>query len=99
MTQHRDNLSEGANTVVGDITDAAGKIGHDLQDIGNSVKNAAGEQFEHVRDRAKGYIDSGRKHARDVEHGIEAYISEQPLKSILIAVGIGWAVGMLWRRH
>jgi ElaB/YqjD/DUF883 family membrane-anchored ribosome-binding protein len=82
-----------------DVTESVGNIGRDLRDLGSNVKHAATEQYEQVRDRAKDYFESGRQRAEDFEHGIEGYIQDEPLKSVLIAAGVGLLIGVLWRRR
>ena len=41
----------------------------------------------------------GREKVRQVEQSIEQYIREQPLKSMLIAAGVGLVLGRFWMRR
>jgi ElaB/YqjD/DUF883 family membrane-anchored ribosome-binding protein len=67
--------------------------------MGGQVKDAAKEQYERLRDQASEYYEHGRQQAREWQHNLENYVQEQPVKSLLIAAGVGVLLGMLWRRH
>jgi ElaB/YqjD/DUF883 family membrane-anchored ribosome-binding protein len=82
-----------------DLKDTAAEIGQNVRDMGGQAVDAAREQFKHVKDQAAGYYKKGRKRALDMEDEFEDYIREQPLKSLLIAAGVGMLVGMFWRRR
>ena len=55
--------------------------------IGSKAQQRAAELSETARERASG-----------MQHQIEERITANPLKSILIAAGVGIAIGCLWRR-
>ena len=65
--------------------------------VGN-LKDAASEQYEHVRDTAEEYYNQGRDRAQQWQHTLEDYVQEQPVKSLLIAAGVGVVLGILWKR-
>ena len=52
-----------------------------------------------MRDNASEYVERGRDEVQKAEHTIEALIRDRPLKSILIAAGVGWFVGRFWQRR
>jgi ElaB/YqjD/DUF883 family membrane-anchored ribosome-binding protein len=68
-------------------------MGANIKDMGNSAKDAAREQIDRVRDTATEYYEQGRERFMEAEDSLEEYIREQPIKSVLIAVGIGFLVG------
>ena len=41
----------------------------------------------------------GRDKVQQVKRSFAQYVQEQPLKSILIAAGIGWVFGRFWIRR
>jgi ElaB/YqjD/DUF883 family membrane-anchored ribosome-binding protein len=57
------------------------------------------EQYGHLRDQASEYYERGRDMAQQWEQNLEGYIQEQPIKSILIAAGVGLLLGVLLKRH
>jgi ElaB/YqjD/DUF883 family membrane-anchored ribosome-binding protein len=75
------------------------KHASDTESVAEHLKEAAADVAHTVRDRAGDYIEAGRAKARDWEEGVEGYVQEKPLQSLMIAAGIGLLIGLLWRRH
>ena len=76
---------------------------------GEQLRSAAKEQVEHLRENAEEYYeqgrqmageyyDQGRQKAMEWSEEVENYVREQPMKSVLIAAGVGLVLGFLWRR-
>ncbi len=78
--------------------DMAGKVGEQLRDAGEHVKDAAKEKYEQLRQHASDYYNEGKQRANEWEQGIEDYVQQQPVKSLLIAAGVGVLLGMLMKR-
>jgi ElaB/YqjD/DUF883 family membrane-anchored ribosome-binding protein len=68
-------------------------VGANLKEMGNSVKDAAQEQIERVRDTAADYYEQGRERFMEAEDSFEEYVREHPIKSVLIALGVGYLIG------
>ena len=84
-------------------------IGEGLREKGEQLRSAAKEQVEHLRENAEEYYeqgrqmageyyDQGRQKAMEWSEEVENYVREQPMKSVLIAAGVGLVLGFLWRR-
>ena len=84
-------------------------VGQTLRDAGSQISGQAKEQIDHLktqateyyeqgRERMQEYYDQGRDKAMEFEQNLEAYVREQPVKSLLIAAGVGCLLGILWRR-
>jgi ElaB/YqjD/DUF883 family membrane-anchored ribosome-binding protein len=82
----------------GQLKEKASEMAQSLRDMGSSVKDVAKEQYENVRDKAEEYYEYGRERAQEWQQQAEDYIREQPLKSVLIAAGVGILLGVIWRR-
>jgi ElaB/YqjD/DUF883 family membrane-anchored ribosome-binding protein len=74
-------------------------VAEDLQELGDMAKEMAQEKVEQVRAGAADCATEGREKVRDVQRSFEQYVREQPLKSVLIAVGIGMVLGRFWLRR
>lgn len=87
----------------------ADALKHDLRRIGETVRDAArqkveefrgqaGDKYEAYRSQAGGayeqYAAQGKQSLDQLEH----YVREQPVKSLLIAAGVGMALGILYKR-
>lgn len=62
------------------------------------IREAGRQYYEQGRQAAAQYYEQGRQKAMEWEEGFEDYVREQPVKSVLIAAGIGLVLGFLWRR-
>ena len=76
----------------------AAKVGESFEDIGRHARDYAEQKIETLRDTASGYIEQGRDTARHLEKRVESRLVEKPLQSLLIAVGIGFVLGLFYRR-
>jgi ElaB/YqjD/DUF883 family membrane-anchored ribosome-binding protein len=80
------------------LKETAGQVASNLRDVGSQVREAAAQQYQQVRDSAQEYYEQGREKAMEWQHQVEDYVREQPIKSILIAAGVGALLGILWKR-
>ena len=77
----------------------ARSVTRDHQKLGSSVRDRAQEKVEQLRAGAADGAREGRDKVQQVERSFAQYVREQPLKSILIAAGVGWVVGRFWMRR
>lgn len=63
------------------------------------ARDAANKVIGQARERASTYIQTGKDKASDVSDRVEAFVREQPVKSVLIAAGAGLLIGFLLRRR
>jgi ElaB/YqjD/DUF883 family membrane-anchored ribosome-binding protein len=74
-------------------------VTEDIQELGGIAGEAAQEKLGRLREHASEYYEEKREKVHQVERTFEQYIREQPLKSILIAVGVGLVLGRFWMRR
>jgi ElaB/YqjD/DUF883 family membrane-anchored ribosome-binding protein len=76
----------------GRMEDIGGEGGHEireeLQRVGQMARDAAYEQMDYLRER-------GLEKARQLEDRIV----DEPLKSVAIAAGVGFVLGLMWMRR
>jgi len=65
----------------------------------DAAREKAQQVMSQVRERASAYYSQGREKAADYTHRVEDMVREQPMKSVLIAAGVGLLLGMLLRRR
>jgi ElaB/YqjD/DUF883 family membrane-anchored ribosome-binding protein len=80
------------------LRDAGSQISSQAREQLDNLKTSASEYYQQGRDRMQEYYDQGRDKAMEFEQNLEAYVREQPVKSLLIAAGVGCLLGFLWRR-
>jgi ElaB/YqjD/DUF883 family membrane-anchored ribosome-binding protein len=74
------------------------EAGHQIREAGSHTLEAAKKSVEQVKDRASEYYSSGRDRVISAEGRMEDAVRQAPLKSVLLAAGIGAALALLWRR-
>lgn len=81
-------------------------VSEGVQEMGSAVRGLAAESIGAVRDRAdeyvergREYIDRGRERAHELRESVESRVHAQPGKSLLIAAGIGFLIGLLFKRR
>ena len=71
----------------------------DHQKPGRTLRDAAQGQVEQLHADAAACAREGQDKVQQVERNLAQYVREQPLKSILIAAGVGLVLGRVWRRR
>lgn len=81
------------------LGDAALEKGREIRDtvkqMGSTAKEVAQSGWESARDTAAEYLDKGREKAVELGETLEIQIRSRPMRSLLIAAGIGFLAGML----
>jgi ElaB/YqjD/DUF883 family membrane-anchored ribosome-binding protein len=70
-----------------------------VQEAGAEARRAAQQQLGQMRDTAAEYLDQGRAQMQEMGQTLEHRIHEQPFRSVLMAAGLGFLLGMLWTRR
>ncbi len=71
----------------------------DFEDTVGRAKDVAQEKLQKMGETASEYYHQGLEKARGWEQGLESYVREKPVQSILIAAGVGLLFGFLWTRR
>jgi ElaB/YqjD/DUF883 family membrane-anchored ribosome-binding protein len=73
-------------------------IQNDLQEKGEELKRGVGQMMENARDKAGEIYDRARDRVRTwSDDGVE-YVRENPTKTLLAALALGFAIGFAARR-
>src|SRR6266540_3125129 len=104
-TTRTNSASRKIHNSMGDLKDHAVGMTGDVRDIAEAVKDAVKdvviEKFTDMLKRATSFGERSQEAAREaVENAreeIEGRIEEHPYRSILIGVGVGFALGLLMR--
>lgn len=87
MTNNR-TIAAARRLPVDQLREQAGVIGHDVQEFGNIAKGAAQDK-----------IEGGRKRVQQIEKSFEDMIRDNPVRSVLIAAGVGLTVSIVLGRR
>lgn len=69
-----------------------------LADMGHLAKETVQEKMHDLGEKASQTYEEGKKKLQAVGTSLVETMRESPLKSVLIASGIGLLLGILWRR-
>ena len=75
----------------------AKEVTEDLQKMSETVRNAAQAKLGQAGDTAAEYCQQAQDKVHGVACACEQYVRKQPLKSVLMAAGIGWLLGRFWK--
>ena len=100
MTHHDSGETNANNPSATDQLRAHGEtVREDLGQLGRLARSAAREKLGEARGAAADYYDQGRKKASEFESQVVDYVRTKPLKSVIIAAGVGALLGILMSRR
>ena len=76
----------------------AKELTEDLQRMGRTVRDAAQAKLGQVGEKAAEYGDQAQDKLHGAACACEQFVRERPLRSVLMAAGIGWLLGRFWKR-
>lgn len=81
------------------LRDKMSETRENIVDMGHLAKETVQDKLHELRERATEKYGEGKERLQDFEEGLVRQVRESPMKSVLIAAGIGLALGFLWRRR
>jgi ElaB/YqjD/DUF883 family membrane-anchored ribosome-binding protein len=70
-----------------------------IADMGHLAKETVQDKLHELKDRASEKYGEGKEKVQEFEESLARRVRESPMKSVLIAAGVGLALGFLWRRR
>jgi ElaB/YqjD/DUF883 family membrane-anchored ribosome-binding protein len=80
------------------LRDKVSETGHNIAEIGHIAKRAATDKIRSLKRAAYSSVEEGKDKLLALEGRLEGRIKRQPMKSVLIAAGIGLAMGLIFRK-
>ena len=62
------------------------------------LRSAAGATADEYRGRAEGVLDDALHRVRSFQDDSKEYVRENPTKAVFIALGVGFVLGLIFRR-
>lgn len=75
----------------------ASALKNDMQDLGRITRELAEDSYENMKDQVKDVYEQKKQQAQSFEADLEKKIQGSPLKSLLIAAGVGFVIGAIWK--
>ena len=95
-------LKDAAAQKAAQLRDFAGEKANELKSVASekieAIRDGAGETAEHLRGAASEQWQDTRLKAKELHVSMEDYIRENPTKSVVVAAGAGFVLGLLIRR-
>src|SRR5262245_25832748 len=95
--------TDGRKQAIGDIRNEIGETTRETaergRDVGAAIVHGAREGVERVREQAADYMEKGKETASRMAATFDERVRAQPIKSLLIAAGLGLALGLCLSRR
>lgn len=88
-----------AKEVRGSANHQAKSVMRAVDKVRTEVTDALKDGFDDLRGVAAGYVEQGRDTARSLEETFEERVAKRPLAAIGAAIGFGFILGFIFRRH
>ena len=92
-----DNLGKGAGTASTKVKEKAGQASTKVKEKAGQVSTAARERYDVAAERARQGYDKARKDLDHLTQDVNEYVRDNPGKAVLIAAGIGFLIGLIFR--
>jgi len=73
------------------------RVAEEVQELGRVALSTAGEAAANLKDKGQAALEAGRDKAKKAKGQFEDVVAENPMKSVLIALGVGVVVGYVIR--
>lgn len=92
------NHSQSANARHPGVKRQLENVMDSVRGLGTETKHMAKEGVGQARSKVDDYVRQSKKRARAMEKSFEERIQNEPMKALLIASGVGFLCGLLFRR-
>jgi ElaB/YqjD/DUF883 family membrane-anchored ribosome-binding protein len=75
------------------------KVTSEVQEMGAIASDSAQGMLGQFRENAVEYYEQSRDRVHQADRDVEQFIRDRPLKSVLIAAGVGLLLGAFWTRR
>lgn len=79
--------------------DKAAEARTNLADMGHLAKEAVQEKLQDLKESAGEKIEGGKEKLHELGAALEQRVRAAPVKSLLLAAGVGAVFAFLWRRR
>jgi ElaB/YqjD/DUF883 family membrane-anchored ribosome-binding protein len=102
-------LQKDVSSVKNDIAALADQISETISHLGGAARRQAKQGYKQARanmdetigdvtERGEAWLDAAQDAANTIEETLEEVITQRPLTTVGLALGIGFLIGMTWRR-
>jgi ElaB/YqjD/DUF883 family membrane-anchored ribosome-binding protein len=81
------------------LRDKVSETRTNIAEMGHLAKESVQEKLREIKERASDSYDDGKERLQELGERFARKVRESPMKSVLIAAGVGLALGAIWRRR
>jgi ElaB/YqjD/DUF883 family membrane-anchored ribosome-binding protein len=104
-----ERLQKDVNAVKDDLAALADQITETISHLGGAVRRQAKQGYKQahanmdaaigdVSERGEAWLDAAQDAAATIEETLEDVVTQRPLATVGLALGLGFLIGMAWRR-
>lgn len=103
MSANYDSSLGGSSDALGNrgstrsLSEQSSRVAEEVGELGRSAMSQAGEIASNLRSKGQRALEAGAERAKKARKDFEEQVSANPMKSVLIAAGVGLALGYLLR--
>lgn len=75
------------------------KVIADVKELGAIALENVGDSVNRLKEQGRGSVAKGRQKVKAAQMSFESLVADHPVKSLLIAVGVGALLGLVMRRR
>ncbi|HZZ71715.1 MAG TPA: hypothetical protein VFE24_05650 [Pirellulales bacterium] len=103
VRQAGEQAKDQAKSTFETVKETGKQVGNDVlsavQQFGSDAKRMVQDKTGALTETASDYLDQGRRQAMSLERSLEDQVRAQPLAALLVAAGLGIAIGALINRR
>lgn len=80
------------------LTEQSSRVAEEVQELGRVALASAGEAASTLKERGQHALEVGREKAKAAKNQFDHVVAENPMKAVLIALGVGVVLGYVLRR-
>lgn len=88
-----------SRTATRTLAEQSGRVADEVKQLGRVALDSAHDAATHLREGGGELLERGRERAVKAKNDFGHLVAAHPMKSVLIALGVGAAIGMALRRR
>ena len=81
------------------LSEQSQRVLEDVRELGHVALESAGEAAGQMRERGSAALEAGKERANAAKGQFDKVVGDNPMKSVLIALGVGAVLGYALRRR
>jgi ElaB/YqjD/DUF883 family membrane-anchored ribosome-binding protein len=81
------------------LADQSSRVIEEVQELGRTAMASASEATAHLKEKGTAALAAGRERVGKAKQNFDTVVGEHPMKSVLIALGVGAVLGYALRRR